>query len=150
MTAVVEAQTAASRSSSNGNGNAATAGANGGIGGKLHGYAFYESIGRPKFVIAPMVDQSELVSLVLIIWLGVLLESSRRRGGSAFGVSAVRLSCSQKLISSLYSFHPFCSFHSDLRLCFERRVSTNMDMVSGIGKCMELACELVYRMSWEL
>jgi hypothetical protein len=69
MTAVVEAQTAA-RSSSNGNGVAAVAGTNGATGGKLHGYAFYESIGRPKFVIAPMVDQSELVSLVLIFWLG--------------------------------------------------------------------------------
>jgi hypothetical protein len=44
----------------------------GGTGSKLHGYAFYESIGRPKFVIAPMVDQSELVSLVLIIWLEYL------------------------------------------------------------------------------
>ncbi|KAL3419412.1 tRNA-dihydrouridine(16/17) synthase [Phlyctema vagabunda] len=27
--------------------------------GKLHGRAFYESIGSPKFVLAPMVDQSE-------------------------------------------------------------------------------------------
>jgi hypothetical protein len=29
---------------------------------KLHGRAFYESIGKPKFVVAPMVDQSEFVS----------------------------------------------------------------------------------------
>ena len=29
---------------------------------KLHGRAFYESIGSPKFVLAPMVDQSEFVS----------------------------------------------------------------------------------------
>lgn len=29
---------------------------------KLHGRAFYESIGSPKFVVAPMVDQSEFVS----------------------------------------------------------------------------------------
>jgi hypothetical protein len=28
---------------------------------KLHGRAFYESIGSPKFVLAPMVDQSEYV-----------------------------------------------------------------------------------------
>jgi len=28
---------------------------------KLHGRAFYESIGSPKFVLAPMVDQSEFV-----------------------------------------------------------------------------------------
>ncbi|KFY21110.1 hypothetical protein V493_07572, partial [Pseudogymnoascus sp. VKM F-4281 (FW-2241)] len=26
---------------------------------KLHGRAFYESLGSPKFVLAPMVDQSE-------------------------------------------------------------------------------------------
>jgi tRNA-dihydrouridine synthase 1 len=31
---------------------------------KLHGRAFYESIGSPKYVIAPMVDQSEFVSLI--------------------------------------------------------------------------------------
>ena len=69
MTAVVEAQTAVispSNGNGNGTGNAATAiaGTNGGTGNKLHGYAFYESIGRPKFVIAPMVDQSELVSII--------------------------------------------------------------------------------------
>lgn len=29
---------------------------------KLHGRAFYESIGSPTFVLAPMVDQSEFVS----------------------------------------------------------------------------------------
>lgn len=28
---------------------------------KLHGRAFYESIGSPKYIIAPMVDQSEFV-----------------------------------------------------------------------------------------
>lgn len=28
---------------------------------KLHGRAFYESIGSPRFVLAPMVDQSEFV-----------------------------------------------------------------------------------------
>jgi hypothetical protein len=32
---------------------------------KLHGRAFYESIGSPKFVLAPMVDQSEFVLLHL-------------------------------------------------------------------------------------
>lgn len=29
---------------------------------KLHGRAFYESIGSPKAIVAPMVDQSEFVS----------------------------------------------------------------------------------------
>lgn len=28
---------------------------------KLHGRAFYESIGSPKHIVAPMVDQSEYV-----------------------------------------------------------------------------------------
>jgi tRNA-dihydrouridine synthase 1 len=30
---------------------------------KLHGRAFYESIGSPKIVLAPMVEQSEFVSV---------------------------------------------------------------------------------------
>jgi hypothetical protein len=29
--------------------------------GKLHGRAFYESIGSPKLILAPMVEQSEFV-----------------------------------------------------------------------------------------
>lgn len=37
--------------------NRATQGANK----KLHGRAFYESVGSPKFIVAPMVDQSEFV-----------------------------------------------------------------------------------------
>lgn len=32
---------------------------------KLHGRAFYESIGSPKYILAPMVDQSEFVSFPL-------------------------------------------------------------------------------------
>lgn len=30
---------------------------------KLHGRAFYESIGCPKLILAPMVEQSEFVRL---------------------------------------------------------------------------------------
>lgn len=29
---------------------------------KLHGRAFYESLGSPKMILAPMVDRSEFVS----------------------------------------------------------------------------------------
>jgi len=34
---------------------------------KLYGRAFYESLGSPKFVLAPMVDQSEFVLLPLLL-----------------------------------------------------------------------------------
>ena len=36
---------------------------------KLFGRAFYESIGSPKHVVAPMVDQSEFVSARLLLQL---------------------------------------------------------------------------------
>ena len=34
---------------------------------KLHGRAFYESIGAPKMILAPMVDQSEYVRLLFSV-----------------------------------------------------------------------------------
>lgn len=37
--------------------------------GKLHGRAFYESIGSPKLVLAPMVEQSEFVCLLALGFL---------------------------------------------------------------------------------
>ena len=36
---------------------------------KLHGRAFYESIGSPKLILAPMVEQSEFVCLFVPIRL---------------------------------------------------------------------------------
>lgn len=36
---------------------------------KLHGREFYKSIGEPKFVVAPMVDQSEFVRLICFPFL---------------------------------------------------------------------------------
>ena len=35
---------------------------------KLLGRQFYESIGSPKYIVAPMVDRSEFVSLQNVIW----------------------------------------------------------------------------------
>lgn len=39
----------------------ATAGSNNNAHGKLRGREFYESIGSPKYILAPMVDRSEFV-----------------------------------------------------------------------------------------
>jgi hypothetical protein len=41
---------------------------------KLHGRAFYESIGSPKFIVAPMVDQSEFVRICVPLVTGCLLK----------------------------------------------------------------------------
>jgi hypothetical protein len=40
---------------------------------KLHGRAFYESIGSPKLVLAPMVEQSEFVCLFTRLHLLTLI-----------------------------------------------------------------------------
>ena len=39
---------------------------------KLTGRAFYESLGNPSYILAPMVDQSEFVCLPLVISLLLL------------------------------------------------------------------------------
>ena len=47
----------------------------------LVGRRFYESIGSPKFVLAPMVDQSEFVWFFLIVaYPGPVLIRLSRRG----------------------------------------------------------------------
>ena len=55
--------------------NGASEASNGHSKAKLHGRAFYESIGSPKFIVAPMVDQSEFVRLLPIpeYWIGIRL-----------------------------------------------------------------------------
>jgi tRNA-dihydrouridine synthase 1 len=45
---------------------------------KLHGRAFYESIGSPKVILAPMVDQSEYVSIGYRGVIFYILTPSRR------------------------------------------------------------------------
>jgi tRNA-dihydrouridine synthase 1 len=50
------------------------------IGEKLHGRAFYESIGSPKFVLAPMVDQSEFVRISLYLLFAKQSDINSRLG----------------------------------------------------------------------
>lgn len=44
---------------------------------KLHGRAFYESIGSPKLILAPMVEQSEFVRTASG-FLSIVLHMRRR------------------------------------------------------------------------
>lgn len=43
---------------------------------KLHGRAFYESIGSPKLILAPMVEQSEFVCLVEFVFIAVYVANT--------------------------------------------------------------------------
>lgn len=55
---------------------------------KLHGRAFYESLGSPRFVLAPMVDQSEFVLHPYISCKNYADHiSSKRHGGSLLAPS---------------------------------------------------------------
>lgn len=61
-------------SSSSSNGNGVTQGqATSSKRRKLHGRAFYESIGSPRLVLAPMVEQSEFVGFLHTLSLLFLL-----------------------------------------------------------------------------
>jgi len=47
---------------------------------KLHGRAFYQSIGSPKIVLAPMVDQSEFVRSLIAFVVSILCLMRNRLG----------------------------------------------------------------------
>jgi hypothetical protein len=48
---------------------------------KLHGRAFYESIGSPKLILAPMVEQSEFVCFFESLSCRGITDSSSHRHG---------------------------------------------------------------------
>lgn len=50
---------------------------------KLHGRAFYESIGSPKLVLAPMVEQSEFVCFIESLSCSGSSDSSPHRPGDS-------------------------------------------------------------------
>lgn len=51
---------------------------------KLHGRAFYESIGSPKLILAPMVEQSEFVCFVESLTCRDIADSNPHRHGDSF------------------------------------------------------------------
>lgn len=88
---------------------------------KLHGRAFYESIGSPKFILAPMVDQSEFVS------------SQSPRHTSLLRLSRLTLNtfrpgaCSPALSCPLKPTNPFWHTHlCFMRACFLKLQSSAM------------------------
>lgn len=55
---------------------------------KLHGRAFYESIGSPKLILAPMVEQSEFVCFVKSLsGHGITDNTALRHGGCSLDPS---------------------------------------------------------------
>lgn len=79
--------------------------------GKLTGRAFYQSIGSPKFVLAPMVDRSEFVGSCLVDLGTAFIDLIRRPGDCSLDRSWV---LRNRQISSLT--RP-CYIHD----CFARR-----------------------------
>ena len=53
---------------------------------KLHGREFYKSIGEPKFVVAPMVDQSEFVSSACSFTFSRLLRALTSDAGGVWSI----------------------------------------------------------------
>jgi hypothetical protein len=51
---------------------------------KLSGYDFYRSIGSPKHIVAPMVDQSELVRLPKVCISGITWTRHPTRHGAGY------------------------------------------------------------------
>ena len=109
---------------------------------KLHGYDFYESIGRPVKVVAPMVDQSELPYRLLCRKYGAdlcytpmfhsrLFATDPKYREEAFGVNS---SQDRPLIVQ------FCSNDPDMLLSAARFVEGRCDAVD-----INLGCPQVIR-----
>jgi hypothetical protein len=93
---------------------------------KLHGRAFYESLGSPRFVLAPMVDQSEFVLHPYISCENHANHISYKRHGGYLLAPSWRAR-----IRNLYShtrpcYTPACSMR---RLNFEITTSSHFGVV---------------------
>jgi tRNA-dihydrouridine synthase 1 len=80
---------------------------------KLHGRAFYESLGSPKFVLAPMVDQSEFVSNGLCASFYVILTSTP---GLASSHTLLHDPIHIKFTLGIYSYASCTNVHRDAQI----------------------------------